>query len=79
MTETKIAVMVGVREHNESEPVELWLNNEGRTVIRSYNECRNNCTDIDLADLLDWLRTGPAKGVLDDGRWIATLPASERN
>lgn len=79
MTELKIAVMVGVREHTENEPVELWLNGDGRTVIRSYNECGNNCTDIDLADLMDWLRSGTNEGVLGFGRGIAALPASERN
>jgi len=58
MTEFKITVMDGVREHTEREPVELWLNKDGRVVIRSYNEGGNNVTDVDLRDVLDWTRTG---------------------
>ncbi len=79
MTEFKIAVLAGVRERTEHEPVDLWTNESSRVVIRSYNECGNNCTDIDLADLLDWLRSGSSEGGLDYARWIAPLPASERN
>lgn len=55
--ETKIAVLSGVREHTEGVPVELWVNSLGRIVIRAYNECGNNITDVDLMDLLDWTRT----------------------
>jgi hypothetical protein len=78
MTEFKIAVMEGVREHTERGPVELWLNEEGRVVIRSYNECGNNYTDVDLPDLVDWLRSGPRTGFID-GAGITALPAFERN
>lgn len=54
----KLAVLSGVREYMEREAVELWLNRYGRVVIRAYNECRNNHTDVDLTDLLDWFRLG---------------------
>lgn len=57
-TPTKIATLRGVREHNEHDDVELWLNADGRIVVRSYNECGNNYTDLDLRDLLDWLDSG---------------------
>lgn len=66
MTEFKIAVMEGVREHTECEPVELWVNETGRVVIRSFNECGNNYTDVDLRDILDWISTGPRMGILPD-------------
>ena len=56
---TKLCVMCGVREYAEGETVELWLNARGRVVIRSYNECGNNYTDVDLGDVLDWVRFGP--------------------
>jgi len=55
MTETKIAIMDGVREHIEREPVELWLNSGGRTVVRAYNEGGNNFTEVDLVDIIEWL------------------------
>lgn len=50
----KIATLSDVREHAEGLPVELWLMANGRTVVRCWNECGNNCTDLDLRDLLDW-------------------------
>ena len=52
--ERKIEVLPGVREWTEGASVEIWLNRGGRYVVRAYNECGNNCTDIDLLDLLDW-------------------------
>lgn len=50
-----LKVMDGVREHAEGDPVELLRLPSGRLAIRAYNEGHNNCTEIDLADLLDWL------------------------
>ena len=79
MSELKIAVMAGVREHTEREPVELWVNGGGRLVVRSYNECRNNYTDTDLADLLEWARSGLPEEVANYGRGVPTIPAFERN
>lgn len=78
MTEHKIAVLDGVHEHTERYPVELWINKSGRVVVRSYNECGNNYTDVDLSELMDWLRSGPNRGVID-GAGITTLSAAERN
>ncbi len=55
--------MIGVREYNDGlYPVELTRSASGRLVIRAYNECGNNCTDVDIWDLLNWLRFGPEKG-----------------
>lgn len=48
-------VMVGVREHGEGYPVELVMRDR-RIVIRAYNEAHNNTTEVDLVDVLDWLR-----------------------
>jgi hypothetical protein len=62
--ETKLCDMVGVREHSEGGLVELWRNKNGRLIIRAYNERGNNITDVDLWDLLDWLRSGPGAGLL---------------
>ena len=72
-SETKIATLEGVREHNEHEPVELWLSPLGRVVIRAYNECRNNITDVDLADLLDWLRSGSAESIIENAQRITAI------
>jgi hypothetical protein len=78
--EIKLAVLSGVREQNEHEPVELWLNESGRVVVRAFDECLNNYTDVDLADLLDWLRSGSASKALENGKYgIAALPTTERD
>lgn len=65
-----IAVLKNVREYVGGEPVELARNQQnGRIVIRAYNEGGNNCTEIDLFDLLAYLQSGPeaqVKGL--DGR-----------
>ena len=53
---TKLATLNGVRELTEGEPVELWLSNEGRAVVRAWNECGNGYTEIDLLSLLGALR-----------------------
>lgn len=50
----KISDMQGVREHTERAIVELHRSNE-RLVVRAFNECGNNYTDVDLLDILDWV------------------------
>lgn len=55
-SEVKIATLEGVREYNECEPVELWIR-AGRIIVRAFNECRNNHTDVDLVDLLGRLQS----------------------
>ncbi len=58
--------MASVREYTEGlYPVELWRR-DGRLVIRAYNECGNNCTEVDLWDLQDWLVSGPHAGEIED-------------
>lgn len=80
MSETKLAVLSGVREHVEHEPVELWLNRSGRIVVRAFNECLNNYTDVDLADLVGWMRSGSALETLENGRYgIAALSDLKRD
>jgi hypothetical protein len=59
--------MEGVREHGEGFPVELRRDpRSGRLLIRAFNECGNNYTDVDLGDLVGWLQSGPGRGVLAD-------------
>lgn len=72
----KLATLNGVREHTEGSLVELWLNRSGRVVIRAFNECDNNHTDVDLIDLLHWAQ-GPGFGLVEDvTKQIAPVPAS---
>ena len=61
-----IAVMTGVREYTESYPVEIWRNRTGRLVIRAFNEGGNNCVDLDLWDIINWLSSGSGTGLLGD-------------
>ena len=49
-------VMKGVREYCEEMDVALSRTTEGRLVIEARNEGGYNCTQVDLEDLLDWLR-----------------------
>lgn len=71
----KICEMTGVRELNEGLPVELWRDDAtGRLVLRAYNECGCNATDVDLGGLLSWLSVGHGKVlVLDHGRTAFTV------
>lgn len=56
---TKICNMDGVREYMDGETVELGRSEiSGRLVVRAYNECGNNFTEVDLFDVVAWLRTG---------------------
>jgi hypothetical protein len=50
--------MAGVAERCEGLPVELWRSDNGRLMVRAYNECGNNHTDVDLWNLIDWLQRG---------------------
>ena len=77
----KIATLAGVREHTDSAPFELWVRPCGRVVVRSFNECANNYTNVDLVDLLEWFRSGPTgeRSLIHVGEYIATLPTSKRN
>lgn len=54
--------MDGVREYGEGRPVKLdqteGLNDAppGRWIVRAFNEAGHNCTEIDVLDLVQWLR-----------------------
>jgi hypothetical protein len=50
-----IRVMEGVRELNESMPVELWADGNGRLLVRAYNEAGCNSVFVDLSDILNWI------------------------
>lgn len=69
---TKIATLDGVRELTEGEPVELWMSDTGRVVVRAYNECGNNYTEVDLLGLIEWSRN---RG--DESTRIPSLPTVE--
>lgn len=56
MTEVEKQKMVGVREYAEDMPVRLYMHKNGRWVIEALNEAGYNGTDVDLLDLLSWLR-----------------------
>ena len=61
----KICEMKGVRQYGNSDPVELWRDDEsGRLVIKAFNEGGYSCTDVDLWDLINWLQTGSRNGAL---------------
>jgi hypothetical protein len=76
---TKLATLVGVREHSEGSPVELWLNRSGRVVVRAFNECGNNYTEVDLFDLLSWAEGARVGEIEYGGGWIAALSSAERD
>jgi hypothetical protein len=50
MPETK------VREYNEKMPVKIYLNKNKRPVIVAYNECGYNRTQVDLIDVIEWVK-----------------------
>ena len=77
--EFKVATLEGVREYGEGEPVELWVNRYGRMVVRARNECGNNFTDVDLADLLDWSRSGSSseREIANGGESIPRISEGE--
>ena len=69
MKRNVLAEMDGVREYIDGDPVEFVRRQQnGRLVIRAYNEGGNNHTDIDFMDLVEWLRHGPRNGVLKHGK-----------
>jgi hypothetical protein len=68
--ENNVAKMTGVTEYVDRDYVELvhrrclrksvapedQQDGEGRWVIRASNECGNNCTEVDVVELISWLR-----------------------
>jgi hypothetical protein len=48
-------VMEGVEEYGEGYAV-LLLQEEGRWIINAANEGMQNCTRVDLVQLIDWIR-----------------------
>ncbi len=58
--------MMGVREGVEGLPVELWRDaTTGRLQVVAFNEAGYNSVEIDLCDLLAWLRGGPYEHTAD--------------
>lgn len=72
----RVAILSDVRERTEGNPVELWILEDGRPVIRCYNECMNNCTDLDLIDFLDWSRSHIGM-ICNDRSRLPALSASQ--
>lgn len=65
----KLCDLIGVRAYHgcDDYPVQLWRHDEtGRLVIRAYNEAGYNGTEVDLLDLVDWLKSGPTLGIVID-------------
>jgi hypothetical protein len=54
----KIAKMTGVRSYGNEPEVELWFHESARLVIVAYNEAGHAATEVDLWDVLNWVRTG---------------------
>ena len=53
-------ILTGVREYAEEYPVEIRRDvKTDRLMIVAWNEGHNNCTKIDLFDLLDWFHPSP--------------------
>ena len=53
----KICEMAGVREYREKKPIELHRNDEtGRLVVLATKQGGSNIMEIDLFDLVDWVR-----------------------
>jgi len=57
MTEPELIAeaLEGVREYCEEDPVDIVRIN-GRLAIQAHNECRNNVTQVDLLDTIEWVR-----------------------
>ena len=55
----RIATLTDVRGGEIGFNVELRRDCSGRVVVRAYNEAGYNWTEIDLWDLVSWLKNGP--------------------
>lgn len=65
---SRICEMVGVREHTEKFPGQLWRHENGRLVVIARNEAGYNSTEVDLLDLIAWLQNGNCPEDLPNGR-----------
>lgn len=79
LPEVKIATLASVREHTEGDVVELWWGSQGRIVVRAWNECHNNYTDVDLFDLLAWIECNQIKSKLNGRGAFPSLPITDRD
>ena len=67
--------LTGVREYGEMYSVELRRDMKtGRLIVMAWNEGHNNTTQVDLWDLLDWLRVGPPDGRIEGGFMFPAVP-----
>jgi len=46
-----------IREHSEKLPVNINLTNKNRLVVAALNEGGCNGTDVDLLDILSWVKS----------------------
>ena len=77
-----ICKMEGVRGSDRGFPVQLVRTEDsGRLAIRGINEGGFSCVDVDLIDLLEWLRRMEPRGVDVDAitRALATVAAQSRS
>ena len=51
--------MTSVREYSESMPVRLIVSDDNRLAICAKNQGGCDCTQVDLLDLLEWLKSSP--------------------
>jgi hypothetical protein len=60
-----LSELTGVREYVEGSTVRLVRRQQnGRLVIRAFNEGGNNYVDIDFMDLMNWSKWGPSDGII---------------
>jgi hypothetical protein len=67
--------LLGVRELTEGYPVELTRDSKtGRLAILARNEGGCNITEVDLLDMIGWLRLGPIQGRVEGGFRLPLTP-----
>jgi hypothetical protein len=68
----KVCDMEGVRGSDSGFPVSLWRDEDTlRLVVRGINEGGYGCVDIDLIDLIRWMRTAVSRLPDDAAREFA--------
>ena len=68
--------MDDVTERSEGFPVELAIYAERESVfaVRAWNEGGHNCTNVNLVELAEWMRSGPKIHREDGGFFLPLAP-----
>ena len=45
-----------IREYSEKRSVAITKHDNGRWIIKAWNECGDNYTEVDLQDVIDWAK-----------------------